>query len=220
MAAPPVPTLVLATRNAHKLAEVSRMLAPFGLAVEGLPDPVVLPPEDGATYEENALGKARAAAAALGRDVIADDSGIEAAALDGRPGIRSARFAGEHASDGENLALLVASAPEGSGLQYMCCVAYVSGAGTEHTFFGASRGRLLARPRGERGFGYDPAFIPEGPAGVGPDGLRTMAELTDAEKDAISHRGRAVRSFAEWFIVGAGPVARAGSVGAGGPTAG
>ncbi len=193
-------SLILATRNAHKLEEVGRILAPFGLTVEGLPDWVVLPPEDGWTYEENALGKARAASAALGRDVIADDSGIEAEALDGRPGVRSARFAGPDASDAENLALLVASAPEGSGLRYVCCLAFVSGEGAEHAFFGASRGRLWARPRGDRGFGYDPAFIPEGPLGAGGDGVRTMAELSHAEKDAISHRGRAVRAFAEWYM--------------------
>jgi XTP/dITP diphosphohydrolase len=194
--------LVLATRNAHKLEEVGRILAPFALAVVGLPESVVLPPEDAWTYEENALGKARAAVAALGRDVIADDSGIEASALDGRPGVRSARFAGPEASDAENLALLVASAPEGSPLRFVCCVAFVSAAGAEHTFFGESRGRLLARPRGERGFGYDPGFIPDGPAGRGGDGdggLRTMAELSEAEKDAISHRGGAVRAFAEWY---------------------
>jgi XTP/dITP diphosphohydrolase len=193
--------LVLATRNAHKLAEVGRILSPFGLSVEALPAEVVLPPEDGWTYEANALGKARAAAAALGRDVIADDSGIEAAALDGRPGVRSARFAGEHASDAENLALLIASAPEGSGLQFVCCLAFVSASGAERAFSGVSRGRLWARPRGDRGFGYDPAFIPEGPAGVAPDGgVRTLAQLSDAEKDAISHRGRAVRAFAEWYV--------------------
>jgi XTP/dITP diphosphohydrolase len=193
--------LVLATRNAHKLEEVGRILAPFGLAVDGLPDSVELPPEDGWTYEENAFGKARAAAAALGRDVIADDSGIEAEALDGQPGVRSARFAGPHATDAENLARLVASAPEGSGLRYVCALAFVSDTGAEHAFFGESRGRLWARPRGDRGFGYDPAVIPDGPAGVGPGGEpRTMAELTGAEKDEISHRGRAVRAFADWYV--------------------
>ena len=192
--------LVLATRNAHKLAEVGRILAPYGLGVEALDADVVLGPEDGWTYEDNALGKARVAAAALGRDVIADDSGIEAAALDGRPGVRSARFAGPDASDADNVALLVASAPEGSALRFVCCVAFVSATGAEHVVFGESRGRLLSRPRGERGFGYDPVFVPEGQAGVGPDGaVRTMAELSEAEKDAISHRGRAVRAFAQWY---------------------
>jgi XTP/dITP diphosphohydrolase len=194
-------SIVLATRNAHKLEEVGRILAPYGLSVGGLPDAVQLPPEDAWTYEENALGKARAAAAALGADVIADDSGIESEALDGRPGVRSARFAGPEATDAENLALLVASAPEGSGLRYVCSLAFVSSEGAEQAFLGESRGRLWARPRGLRGFGYDPGFIPEGPAGVGPDGqARTMAELTEAEKDAISHRGRAVRAFADWYL--------------------
>ena len=140
--------LVLATRNSHKLEEVGRILAPFELSVIGLPESVILPPEDAWTYEENALGKARAAAAALGRDVIADDSGIEASALDGRPGVRSARFAGPEASDAENLALLIASAPEGSALRFVCCVAFVSAGGSEQAFFGESRGRLVARPRG------------------------------------------------------------------------
>ena len=192
--------LVLATRNPHKLEEVGRILAPYGLAVQGLPEAVSLPPEDGWTYEANALGKARAAVAALGRDVIADDSGIEAAALEGRPGVRSARFAGPAASDAENLALLLASAPEGSALRYVCALVFVSSEGAEHAFSGESRGRLWARPRGSRGFGYDPGFIPDGPAGRGPDGgPRTMAELSPTEKDAISHRGRAVRAFAEWF---------------------
>ena len=186
-------TLVLATRNAHKLAEVGRMLAPFGLEVEALPADVLLPPEDGLTYESNSLGKARAAAAFLGRAVIADDSGIEAEALDGRPGVRSARFAGEHASDAENLALLVASAPAGSGLRYVCALAFVDADGSERVFECESRGRLAARPRGERGFGYDPAFLPESASEL------TMAELSEAEKDAVSHRGRAVRAFAEWF---------------------
>jgi XTP/dITP diphosphohydrolase len=194
--------LILATRNAHKLEEVGRILAPFGLTVEGLGEAVVLPPEDAWTYEENALGKARAAAAVLGRDVIADDSGIEADALNGRPGVRSARFAGAFATDAENLARLIASAPEGSGLRYVCALAFVSRDGSEHLLRGESRGRLWARPRGDRGFGYDPAFIPDGPLGIGPesaDGVRTMAELSEAEKDEISHRGRAVRAFAEWY---------------------
>jgi XTP/dITP diphosphohydrolase len=190
--------LVLATRNAHKLAEVGRILAPYRLAVEGLPPEVQLPPEDAWTYEENALAKARAAASALGREVIADDSGIEAEVLGGAPGVRSARFAGAGASDAENLAKLVAEVPEGGQLRYVCALAWVSGSGGERVFMGDSRGRLSSRPRGERGFGYDPAFIPESPAGSDPRGERTLAQFSEAEKDAISHRGRAVRAFAAW----------------------
>jgi len=192
-------TLVLATRNAHKLREVARLLAPFGLEVEPLPAGVELPPETGETFESNALPKARAAAAALGRAAIADDSGIEADALGGAPGVRSARYAGEHATDAENLARLLREAPAGSGLRYVCALAYVAPDGSERVFFGESRGRLSCRPRGERGFGYDPAFLPDDH----PDSRdRTMAELSDAEKDAISHRGRAVRAFAQWLTGG------------------
>jgi XTP/dITP diphosphohydrolase len=184
--------LVLATRNEHKLRELGRMLD--GVGLEPLPDGVTLPPEDGATFAENALGKARAAAAALGRAAIADDSGIEAEALGGAPGIRSARFAGPRASDAENLARLRAEAPAGSRLRYVCVMAYAEPGGEERTFEGACTGTLADGARGSGGFGYDPAFLPDELA----DG-RTMAELTDAEKDAISHRGRAARELLAWL---------------------
>lgn len=185
--------LLLATRNAHKLREFARLAEPY--AIDALPDDVELPPEDGETFAANALGKARAAAAATGRVAIADDSGIEAAALGGRPGIRSARYAGEHASDGENLAKLLREAPTGSPLAYVCALAYVDpGSGEERIFEERCSGVLAEVPRGERGFGYDPAFLPDDGA---PD--RTMAELSDAEKDAISHRGRAVRALIAWL---------------------
>jgi XTP/dITP diphosphohydrolase len=185
--------LLLATRNAHKLREFARLLP--AVALDPLPDAVDTPLEDGDTYAANALIKARAAAAATGRAAIADDSGIEAEALDWRPGVRTARFAGEHATDGENLAKLAAEAPAGTRLRYVCVLAHVDADGTERTFEGTTEGRVADAPRGEGGFGYDPLFVPdEGPA----DG-RTMAELSDDEKDAISHRGRAARAFAEWF---------------------
>jgi XTP/dITP diphosphohydrolase len=187
--------LLLATRNAHKLREFARLAAPGAIAIDPLPDAVELPPEDGATFAENALGKARAAAAASGRVAVADDSGIEAAALGGRPGIRSARYAGEGASDEQNLAKLLREAPAGSPLAYVCALAYVDPvSGRERVFEERCTGTLAAEPRGERGFGYDPAFLPDD--GV-PD--RTMAELSDAEKDAISHRGRAVRALLAWL---------------------
>jgi XTP/dITP diphosphohydrolase len=184
--------LVLATRNDHKLRELGRMMD--GVALEPLPEGVALPPEDGATFAANALGKARAAAAALGRAAIADDSGIEAAALGGAPGIRSARFAGTGATDADNLAKLRAEAPAGSPLRYVCVMAYAEPGGEEHTFEGACGGTLAAEERGSGGFGYDPAFLPDEVA----DG-RTMAELSDAEKDAISHRGRAARALLAWL---------------------
>jgi XTP/dITP diphosphohydrolase len=185
--------LLLATRNAHKLREFARLAVPH--AIDPLPDEVELPPEDGATFAENALVKARAAAAATGRIAIADDSGIEASALGGRPGIRSARYAGEQASDEQNLAKLLREAPAGSPLAYVCALAYVDPAsGEEQVFKERCTGTLAAVPRGERGFGYDPAFLPDDGA---PD--RTMAELSDVEKDAISHRGRAVRALLAWL---------------------
>ena len=184
--------LVLATRNAHKLAEVGRMLAPFDLTVAPLPPEVILPPEVGDSYEANALPKARTAALALGRPAIADDSGVEASALGGRPGVGSARFAGEKATDAENLERMLAEAPAGSELRYVCALAFVDGS-QERVFIGECRGLLAAGPRGERGFGYDPVFLPAQAPG------RTMAELADAEKDQISHRGEALREFAKWY---------------------
>jgi len=186
--------LVLATRNDHKAQEFSALLAPH--EVVALPDAVVLPPETGTTFAENALGKARAAAAALGVVTIADDSGIAAAALDGRPGVYSARFAGEDASDEENLAKLLREAPAGSALAYVCVIALVDPiAGAELLFEGRCTGTLAAEPRGDGGFGYDPAFLPDD--AIPPPPGRTMAELTPAEKGAISHRGRAAAQLAE-----------------------
>jgi XTP/dITP diphosphohydrolase len=165
-----------------------------GVALEPLPDGVTLPPEDADTFAANALGKARAAARALGRAAIADDSGIEADALGGAPGIRSARFAGEHATDADNLAKLREAAPPGSGLRYVCVMAYAEPGGEERTFEGACRGTLARDARGSGGFGYVPAFLPDDVV----DG-RTMAELSDVEKDAISHRGRAARALRAWL---------------------
>jgi XTP/dITP diphosphohydrolase len=192
--------LLLATHNEHKRLEFERLLERSASSapswqVEALPAGVELPPEDGETFAENALGKARAAARATGRASIADDSGIEAAALDGAPGVRSARYAGEQASDGENLDKLLREAPAGSALEYVCAIAYVDAAGSsEHVFEGRCGGRLAAEPRGDGGFGYDPAFLPDdGPAGL------TMAELSAGQKDAISHRGHATRALLGWL---------------------
>jgi XTP/dITP diphosphohydrolase len=199
----PIGPLILATRNSHKVAEVSRLLAPAGIEVEPLPDDVTLPPEDGDTFEANALPKARTAAQATGRPSIADDSGIESQALGGAPGVRSARYAGPGATDQENLDKLLREAPAGSGLRYVCALAYVDPrSGEERVFFGDCWGLLAAEPRGTRGFGYDPAFIPGAEPGertIAEPGGRTMAELSEEEKDAISHRGRAVRALLEWL---------------------
>jgi XTP/dITP diphosphohydrolase len=183
--------VILATRNAHKVREFERLLP--GLTFDPLPDGLESPEETGDTYAENALIKARAAAQATGNPAFADDSGIEAEALDWRPGVRTARFAGEHASDGENLAKLHREAPAGSRARYVCVIAYVEPGGVERLFEGRTEGTLAAEPHGAGGFGYDPIFVAdETPA-------RTMAALTDAEKDAISHRGNAARAFLEWL---------------------
>ena len=192
---PAVPALVLATHNPHKVREIARLLEPAGISVEPLAPEIELPPEDGESFAANALPKARTAAVSTGRPAIADDSGIEAEALAGAPGVRSARYAGVGASDEQNLAKLLREAPAGSRLRYVCALAYVDPrSGAEQVFFGYCRGRLAAMPRGSGGFGYDPAFLPDGER----DG-RTMAELSDAEKDAISHRGEAVRAFTGWL---------------------
>ena len=187
--------VVLATRNSHKVIEMRRLLEPAGIEVVPLPDEIELPPEDGLTFADNALIKAQTAAADTGRPSIADDSGIEATALGGAPGVRSARFAGPTATDAQNLEKLVLEAPADSRLRYVCALAYVNPeTGEERVFFGDCRGRLARIRAGSNGFGYDPVFIPDA---TGDN--RTMAELTDAEKDAISHRGHAVRLLTRWF---------------------
>ncbi len=185
--------LIVATRNAHKLEELAEILGDWELMP--LPDEVVLPPEDGETFAENALGKARAARDATGVDAIADDSGIAAAALGGKPGVRSARFAGEDASDEENLELLLRSVgpDDDRGVAYVCAMAFAGADGSELVEEGRCEGTLAAEPRGDGGFGYDPAFLP---ADLAPGDERTMAEIDATEKHAISHRGRAARALA------------------------
>jgi XTP/dITP diphosphohydrolase len=184
--------LVLASANPHKVREFERLLG-GAVEVDPLPADVTLPPETGETFADNALIKARAAAIATGRPAFADDSGIAAEALDGAPGVRSARYAGEHATDQQNLDKLRADVPPRTGLEYVCVIAYVDG-DQELLFEGRCSGRMSAEARGERGFGYDPIFIPDD-----YDDARTMAELADAGKDAISHRGRAARALQSWL---------------------
>lgn len=197
--------LVLATGNPHKRRELARLLAPH--RIEALPQGVRVAPETGSTFAQNALIKARAAAQATGRAAIADDSGIEAQALGGRPGVYSARYAGLDASDDQNLDKLLREAPAHSRLAYVCALAYAEPGGScEHVVHGRCTGRLAAAPRGSGGFGYDPAFLPdERPCGL------TMAELPEREKDAISHRGRAAGDLLAWLgSVVADPDVRAG----------
>jgi XTP/dITP diphosphohydrolase len=185
--------LLVATRNEHKLRELREALP--GIELEPLPREVELPPEVGESFAANAIGKALGAHRATGHAAIADDSGIEAAALGGRPGVHSARFAGEGAADEANLRKLLdeLEAADDRRVAYVCVIALVADDGTERMFEGRCEGTLAHEPRGSGGFGYDPAFIPDD---TGPDDNRTMAELEPAEKHAISHRGRAARALA------------------------
>lgn len=186
--------LVLASRNAHKLREFERLLGEHRILP--LPEDVELPPETGSSFVANARIKALAAVADTRTAVLADDSGIEARALNGAPGIRSARFAGERASDEQNLTKLIAEL-EGQpdrAVAYVCAIVCVLHPGAEPILVEERcEGTLATVPVGDGGFGYDPAFIPAD--GGGDDG-RSMAQLSDAEKDAISHRGRAARALA------------------------
>jgi XTP/dITP diphosphohydrolase len=186
--------LILATGNRHKLAEMVELLPAADL--KPLPAGVAMPPEDGDSFEANALIKARAVRAATGEAVLADDSGIEAADLGGAPGIYSARYAGEGASDEVNLDKLLREVDAADGdrrAAYVCALALIDDSGGEHVFEARCEGRLLAERRGSGGFGYDPAFVPDD---TGAEDERTYAELSAAEKHAISHRGRAARLLA------------------------
>ena len=184
--------LLLATRNAGKLTELQRLLetAVPGVEVVGLRDVPEYPeaPETGATFEENALLKAREAVRYTGLASVADDSGITVDALNGMPGILSARWSGRHGDDPANTALLLgqlADVPdERRGAAFVCAAALVLPDGTERVLRREWRGVVIREPRGSNGFGYDPVFVPEGLD-------RTSAELEPAEKDAASHRGQA-----------------------------
>ena len=188
--------LVLASRNAKKAVEMQRILAQAGLEIQvrsvaefdGVPEVA----ETGATFEANALLKARAVLAATGLPAVADDSGICVDELNGMPGILSARWAGRHGDDDANLQLLLdqlADTPdERLGAQFRCVIALVTPDGTEHVVDGEMRGQLIRDRRGSNGFGYDPIFVPDG-------FTQTSAELSAAEKDAISHRGKALRAL-------------------------
>ena len=184
--------LLLATRNAGKLAELRRLLADAvpGVEVIGLRDVPDYPeaPETGATFEENALLKAREAVRYTGLPAVADDSGVTVDALNGMPGILSARWSGRHGDDDANTALLLGQLTdvpdERRGAAFVCAAALVTPEGAEHVLRAEWRGAVLRHKRGSNGFGYDPVFAPEGSA-------LSAAELEPAEKDAISHRGQA-----------------------------
>jgi XTP/dITP diphosphohydrolase len=190
--------LVVATGNVHKLDEIRAILSErHEVDVElvsmrdlGVPEPV----EDGATFEANALIKARACVDATGLAALADDSGLEVDALGGAPGVNSARYAGEPSDDGANNAKLIAALAEVPSerrtARFVCVAALVTPEGLEQVRFGTMTGRIVDEPRGDHGFGYDPYFVSDA-AGDG----RTNGQLSSAEKQAISHRGAAFRAL-------------------------
>jgi XTP/dITP diphosphohydrolase len=189
-------TVVIASTNPGKIAEVRQIMAGLPLVLLTSDDVGGWPEieETGDTYLANALLKARAVAAVTGKAALADDSGIEVDALDGAPGVRSARFSGERASDEDNNAKLIESLAgvpsERRGARYRCVAVLVTPDGEEIAGIGSCEGRIGNEARGTGGFGYDPWFIPERES-------RTMAELTAEEKHAISHRGKALRGLAD-----------------------
>ena len=189
--------MLLATRNAKKLVELRRILVSSditGVQILGLDDVPPFPqaPETAATFEANALAKAQAAAAATGLATVADDSGLEVDALNGMPGVLSARWVGRHGDDAANLQLVLAQladVPAGRrGAAFVCAAVLVVPRRAETVVRGQWRGTLSRAARGSNGFGYDPIFVPDGDR-------RTSAELDPDEKDAASHRGRALRAL-------------------------
>ncbi len=185
-------TLVLATRNLQKLAELRRILEPaVEVDVLGLDDlpPFEEAPETGATFADNALGKARDAATVTGLPAIADDSGLAVEALNGMPGVLSARWSGRHGDDTANLELLLGQLldipDERRRAAFVCAAAFVLPSGLEHVLEAEMSGTIVREARGVGGFGYDPIFFV-------PAADRTMAELAPGEKGRLSHRGRAV----------------------------
>jgi XTP/dITP diphosphohydrolase len=191
--------VVLATRNAGKVAELQRILAPYGVELVGLDDVAAYEPgpETEATFAGNALAKAREAVRHTGLPAVADDSGVAVDALNGMPGVLSARWAGRQGDDRANLDLLLgqlADVPdERLGARFVCAAAAVLPDGQEVVVEGLLEGRLVRAPRGTNGFGYDPVFVPAGQQ-------RTTAELTAQEKDEISHRGQAFRALAPRLV--------------------
>ncbi len=187
------PVVVLATANPGKVVELRRILAPFGLSLRGIDGAYEPGPETGATFEDNALAKAREAVRHTGLPAVADDSGLAVDALQGMPGVLSARWAGRHGDDRANLELLLAQlrdVPDGRrGGGFVCAAAWALPDGREGVLRGELRGTVARDPRGGGGFGYDPVLVPAGSS-------RTAAELTAEEKDAISHRGQAFRALA------------------------
>jgi len=199
-----VSRIVLASNNPRKLVELRRTFESTGTPVEvvGLAEvsDAPAPAETGTTFVENALIKARAAARDTGLPALADDSGLEVDALNRMPGIRSARWSGPQANDERNLRLLLEQtfdlAPERRRGRFVCAMAFVDLDGTEITKVATMEGRVISEARGANGFGYDPMFVPDA-----QPGNLTSAEMTAEDKDAISHRGQAVRAIVPAVVV-------------------
>lgn len=195
--------LVAATGNPHKLRELERMLADLDVTLVPRSQlGLASPPETGVTFADNALLKARAAVEPTGLPALAEDSGLEVDALDGAPGVRSARYAGDEADDAANndklLAALEGVPEDERTARFVAVAVLVAPDGRHWAERGVVEGRVATGPRGSAGFGYDPLFVPTGHR-------RTTAELTDEEKDALSHRGRALRAIRpviERFVAG------------------
>ncbi len=193
----PLISLVVATNNAGKVSEFRSLLADLPVEWLRTADLMATPfhvVENGETFEENAILKARAACVATGYAAVADDSGLEVDALSGRPGVRSARYAHEHASDNENNAALLAALAGVNDAdrtaRFRCALAVVTPFGNGPIVaFGSCEGRIAQQPRGQGGFGYDPLFL------VGAYDNRSMAELESLEKNRVSHRGQAVNNL-------------------------
>ena len=188
--------LIIATRNPDKVREIERLLAGLEVRVRSLSDHPEIPeiPETAGTFAENARAKAAVVARATGAWALADDSGLEIDALGGGPGTQSRRFAGEQATDADRIAkvlgMLEDVADQARTARFQCAVAIAEPSGELHQVSGTCEGRIAREPRGSGGFGYDPIFVPVGES-------RTMAELTLDEKNAISHRGKALRAAVE-----------------------
>jgi XTP/dITP diphosphohydrolase len=193
-----VALFVLATANPHKAEEMREVLAPLGVELLARPNDVPDVEETESTLEGNALLKARALCAATGRPAIADDTGLFIDALEGRPGVWSARYAGEHATYADNVDKALrelADVPDGRRqAEFRSVIAVAFPDGSAWWVEGALAGLMERTPRGDHGFGYDPIFVPDDGDG------RTLAEFSAEEKNALSHRGRALRAFAERLL--------------------
>lgn len=190
--------IVLATKNKKKIEEIKRIVEGMQISLLTLDDFPGCPEvkEDGVTFEENAVKKAIAIAKYTGKCALADDSGLEVYEMKGAPGTLSARYAGEAADDRKNIERLLyemhSIANEKRGARFVCCIALASPDGNVRTFLGHVEGRIGKEPKGVNGFGYDPLFYPEGLN-------RTFAEMSDNEKDTLSHRGRAIRGLQKYL---------------------